>query len=99
MQENWDRIDATERKQRILRQSVKDLKESKGVFSELINDADDAIEVWDNLKEQLDDGETVYDPSKKRKRSPEPKGFRKKAKKSKIRYVLYISLHTCSSAT
>ena len=47
---------------------------------------EDTIEVWDKLKEDLDDGITVYAPSdksKKRKRLAEPKGSRKKPKKSK----------------
>ncbi|PBP27375.1 hypothetical protein BUE80_DR001561 [Diplocarpon rosae] len=82
MKDDWDRLDTIEKEQSSLRQSVKDLKESKGVFSELINDADDAIEVWDKLKELSEDGETVYDPSKKRKRDVEPNKPWKKAKKS-----------------
>ena len=83
MAEDWDKLDAIEKELRERRQNVKDLKESKGVFTELINDAEEAMDVWDKLKEQLEDGETVYDPSKKRKRSAEPKQSRKKAKKAK----------------
>ncbi|PVH88572.1 hypothetical protein DL98DRAFT_580964 [Cadophora sp. DSE1049] len=83
MAEDWDKLDAIEKELRQHRQNVKDLKESKGVFTELINDAEEAMDVWDKLKEQLEDGETVYDPSKKRKRSTEPKQSRKKGKKAK----------------
>ncbi|KAK0126069.1 hypothetical protein ONS95_007689 [Cadophora gregata] len=83
MAEDWDKLDAIEKELRQHRQNVKDLKESKGVFAELINDAEEAMDVWEKLKEELEDGETVYDPSKKRKRSVEPKKPRKKAKKSR----------------
>ncbi|KAH7416967.1 Dynamin family-domain-containing protein [Cadophora sp. MPI-SDFR-AT-0126] len=83
MAEDWDKLDAIEKALRQHRQNVKDLKESKGVFTELINDAEEALEVWEKLKEQLEDGQTVYDPSKKRKRAAEPKKSRKKAKKAK----------------
>ncbi|KAG4443740.1 hypothetical protein IFR05_000829 [Cadophora sp. M221] len=83
MSEDWDKIDAIEKELKGHKQEVKDLKESKGVFTELINDAEEGIERWEKLKDQLDDGETVYDPSKKRKRSAELKKSRKKAKKSR----------------
>ncbi|KAH6709607.1 Dynamin family-domain-containing protein [Leptodontidium sp. MPI-SDFR-AT-0119] len=83
MSEDWDKIDAIEKELKGHKQEVKDLKESKGVFTELINDAEEGIELWEKLKDQLEDGETVYDPSKKRKRSAEPKKSRKKAKKSR----------------
>lgn len=85
MSEDWDKIDAIEKELKGHKQEVKDLKESKGVFTELINDAEEGIELWEKLKDQLEDGETVYDPSKKRKRSAEPKKSRKKAKKSRSR--------------
>ncbi|KAH7364551.1 putative GTPase SLIP-GC [Rhexocercosporidium sp. MPI-PUGE-AT-0058] len=81
MSEDWDKIDEIEKELRGHNRNLKDLKESKGVFTELINDAEEGIELWEKLKDQLDDGETVYDPSKKRKRSAELKKSRKKAKK------------------
>lgn len=104
MSEDWDRLDTIEKELRGHRQNVKDLKESKGVYTELINDAEEGIELWENLKDKLDDGETVYDPSKKRKRSAEPKKSCKKAKKSRSRSVysmvpLFILYHPINPIT
>ena len=82
---DWEKIDTLGREQRDLRRTIGDLKESKGVFTELLNDADDAIEIWDKLKDELEDGKEVWAPSddsKKRKRSAEPKKPRKKSKRS-----------------
>ncbi|CZT47980.1 uncharacterized protein RSE6_08614 [Rhynchosporium secalis] len=84
MCEDWETIDTIDKELRAHRQNIKDLKESKGVSSELINDAEESLEQWEKLKERLDDGETVYQPSKKRKRSAELKNkSRKKAKKAR----------------
>ncbi|KAL2065059.1 hypothetical protein VTL71DRAFT_4199 [Oculimacula yallundae] len=83
MSEDWEKIDSIDKELRAHAKNVKDLRESKGVFAELINDAEEGIELWEKLKDQLDDGETVYRPSKKRKRSAEPKKPRKKSKKSR----------------
>jgi hypothetical protein len=85
MSADWQTIDQLEKEQRVLKQSAKDLRESKAVYTELISDADDAIDVWDKLKDELEDGKTVFAPSdatKKRKRSAEPLRSRKKSKTS-----------------
>jgi hypothetical protein len=82
---DWEKIDALGREQRDLKRTIGDLKESKGVFTELLNDADDAIEIWDKLEDELEDGKEVWAPSddsKKRNRSAEPKKPRKKSKMS-----------------
>jgi len=84
---DWQRIDELEKEQRDLKQSIKDLRESKGVYTEIINDADDSMEVWDNLRNDFDDGKTVFAPTdalKKRKRSMKLSSkSRKKAKTSR----------------
>jgi hypothetical protein len=85
MAEDWEKIDELEKEQRALKNSVKDLKELKGVYTELINDAEDGMEVWEKLKNELEDGNEVFAPSyssKKRKRSAESPKSRKKSKKS-----------------
>jgi hypothetical protein len=83
-EEKWDRIAEIEKK-RDIKQSVKDLRESKAVYGELINNAEEAIEEWEKLKDDGEDGKSVWAPnlSKKRKRSTEPKQARKKSKSSK----------------
>ncbi|TVY91113.1 Nuclear GTPase SLIP-GC [Lachnellula willkommii] len=83
MAADWERMDAIDKSLATLKQNIKDLGDSRAVYGAVINDADDAIEVWE---EQAEGGETVWAPidaSKKRKRSTEPKESRKKSKTSK----------------
>ena len=44
---DWEKIDALSREQRELKRIMGELKESKDVYTELINDADDAIKICD----------------------------------------------------
>ena len=61
------------------------MKESKSVYSELMNDADDQLEVWDGLKEELEEGKTVFAPTAKSSgRKRKAKGSRKLQKKRRI---------------
>jgi hypothetical protein len=57
-----------------------EIKESGAVYLGVMNEADDAIEIWEKLKEDLEDGKNVFAPSdksnKKRKRSAGPKDSR-----------------------
>lgn len=46
-----------------MQKQLNDLKESKGVYTEIMDDADDQLEIWDKLKNELDDGKTVYAPT------------------------------------
>ncbi len=59
----WDEIDALIKKQKVLSKELDALKDSKAVYSEVINDADEQIEVWEGLKEDIEDGKTVFAPS------------------------------------
>lgn len=96
MAADWEKIDELEKKQRTLKELLSELKESKSVYTEVMNGADDAIEDWDKLKDALDAGETVYPPggaSKKRKRSAEPSKSRKKSK------ALHSKLYLCSCSS
>ena len=52
------------------RKELEELKDSKSIFEEIMNDADEQIEVWESLDGKLEDGKTVYRPkaaAKKRK--------------------------------
>jgi hypothetical protein len=86
MAEDWEKIDELEKEQRALKNSVKDLKEMKSIYTELISDAEDGMGVWEKLKNELEDGNEVFAPSdssKKRKRPAESPKSRKKSKKSR----------------
>jgi chromosome segregation ATPase len=85
MSEDWAKIDDIDGKIRGLKKSLKELRDSRGLYSELVNDADDEIEKWESLKDDLEDGKEVWPPSdksKKRKRSAEPGQRAKKSKRS-----------------
>lgn len=83
MAADWQKIDELEKEQRAIKEQIKELKEFKGVHQELINDSDDALEQWEQFKDQVENGEIVYAPSadlKKRKRSHADGKSRKKAR-------------------
>jgi hypothetical protein len=88
MAEDYAKIDEIEKKMRVLREKTSELRESKAVYGEMLDDADDAIDVWDDLRSAVEDGKTVFAPkdkqtSPKRKRSSTPKKSRKKQKKDR----------------
>lgn len=72
MADCWEKIDDFSKKQKSLATELNELKETKELLGATLNDADDQIEVWEELKESVEDGETVFAPkskpsSKKRK--------------------------------
>jgi chromosome segregation ATPase len=81
MSSKWDKSDQIESDQKRLKKQLTELKESKAVYGEVLSDTDDQIEVWDKLRDDLEDGKTVYTPvqrSKKRKNSRKSSTQRKK---------------------
>jgi chromosome segregation ATPase len=84
MSSKWDKFDQIERDQKRLKTELQKLKESKAVYGEVLSNTDDELEVWDRLREDLEDGNTIYAPSdkpKKRKRSGGSGKSRKKRSK------------------
>lgn len=67
---DWEKIDEIEKQVRELKQSTKDLKDSRAVYLEVMNDCEEQIEVWEELKDKVEAGKKVWAPeiSKKRKR-------------------------------
>ena len=68
-----------------LQTKMSTLKETKVDTSTVMENADEEIEVWEKLQEQLNEGQTVYKPntqsrSKKRKRTDKKSASRKKSK-------------------
>ncbi|KAL8795726.1 MAG: hypothetical protein Q9195_001777 [Heterodermia aff. obscurata] len=52
------------------KEELEELKNSKSVYDDILNNADEQIEVWEGLEGKLEDGKTVYKPkasTKKRK--------------------------------
>lgn len=61
----WAEVDKLGKQIKALNKQLDEAKESKTVYTEIMNDADDELEVWDGLKEDLESGKTIYAPSKK----------------------------------
>lgn len=86
MADHWAESDKLSTEKKELEQRVKDLKESKAVYSEVFDDADEKLEIWEAIQGQFEKGETVYAPSekpsknKKRQHSESPRKQRKKRK-------------------
>jgi hypothetical protein len=68
-----------------LQDSIKNFRESKEVYKGIYDDAEDELEIWETLREDADDGKTVYAPkpkSEKRKRSSSATKQRKRHQRS-----------------
>ena len=75
MAPSWAEIDELSKKQKSMKKQLEETKDSKAVYGEVMNDVDEQIEVWDALKEKLDEGEQVF--------APKPKGAQKRKTGSK----------------
>lgn len=83
MKSSWVEMEGLVKEQRTSKKRVEELQDSKAVYGEVINDADDQIEAWESLKEDIESGETVYPPkptksSSKRKKTAEDTQSKKK---------------------
>ncbi|CAD6446372.1 e1e59874-7bcb-4b1c-a282-67f13334c37c [Sclerotinia trifoliorum] len=86
MAEDYAMIDQIDKQIDELNAKIADLKGNIDVYSGVYNDADESLDIWDDLRRDLDAGEAVYAPkakpekSPKRKRSPSSRKSRKKMK-------------------
>ncbi|KAJ4989063.1 tat pathway signal sequence [Stagonosporopsis vannaccii] len=86
-----DQVQALDEQQTELEQEIKatqnkveDLKESQQVYQQAAREAGDAIELWEELKDQYDDGKQVYAPAPriaKRKKNESTEKSRKRHQK------------------
>ncbi|KAL9637881.1 MAG: hypothetical protein Q9164_001922 [Protoblastenia rupestris] len=84
---SWDEVDRLSAKQKSLKKQLEEMKETKTVYEEVANDADEQIEVWESLRESVGDGKVVFAPkpdsaTKKRKGSSKEKIMKKRRKTS-----------------
>ena len=87
LSELWNQCDKLSEKRKYLKKELEGLKETRGDFTLAMEAADEELDVWEKLKDDLEDGKTVYAPSlnskgneKKRKR-----GRPKKTPAKKVR--------------
>jgi GTPase SAR1 family protein len=80
----WNKCDELSKKKQSLKKELEELKEIKGDYARAMEAADEELEVWEKLKDDFDDGKTVYAPAlktkgsaKKRKRGTSKKPSKK----------------------
>jgi hypothetical protein len=66
--ELWNKCDDLSKKKRALKKELDRLKETKSNYSQVMEAADEELEIWEKLKDDFDDGKTVYPPTLKKKR-------------------------------
>ena len=84
---SWDEIDRLAGMQKKLKERLEEMKETRDVYEEVANDADEQIEVWEKLRESVAKGNVVFTPepkssAQKRKRSSKEMPCKKKRKRS-----------------
>ena len=81
----WDEVDEQKKVQEKLKKTLADLKDSKGVYGEILHDCDNQLELWDDLRDKIEDGRTVYTPSTKKRKAPtRNKSSKKRTKTSRL---------------
>ena len=60
-----------------------ELRESKAVYGQAMEEVDEQLEVWEALKEAMEDGKTVYDPGSGSKKDKKRKRESSKEKRPK----------------
>ena len=81
MGQSWQQIDELNGRQKSLETKIKDIRETSEILNETFKHADEQLEVWEVLKDSLEDGNTVFAPKKsagkKRKNNSSPKRRKK----------------------
>lgn len=81
MSQSWQQIDRLNKKQKSLETEIKHIRETSEILNENFNHADEQLEIWEGLRDLLEDGNTVFAPnesaSKKRKKNNSLKGRKK----------------------
>lgn len=87
MGDSWLEKEEFSKKIKSLTQELDEMKESRIVYIETYNDADDCIEEWEVLKSSIQDGKTCFAPKakglKKKRKGKTNQGARKKQRRSK----------------
>ncbi len=82
MEPDWDQLEELVKKTKSMKKQMDEMKDTKAVYGESLNDIDEQIEIWDGLKEKSEDGKTVFPPrsksaGKKRKGNSKDKARKK----------------------
>ena len=87
MEPDWEELEKLVKKIKSMKKQMDEMKDTKAVYGETMNDIDEQVEIWDGLKEKFEGGKTVFPPKsksagRKRKGSSNDKA-RKKQRKTK----------------
>ncbi|KAL8946392.1 MAG: hypothetical protein Q9222_007207 [Ikaeria aurantiellina] len=81
----WEKLDGLVKTQKTLEKELEKIKDTRSMYTEVMNDTDDQLEIWEALSEEAEAGKDVFPPrvsgSKKRK-SEEKLSSRKKQRRS-----------------
>lgn len=85
MEPEWEELEKLGKRTKSMKKQMDELKDTKAVYGESMNDIDEQIEIWDGLKENLEGGNPVFPPKpkaagKKRKGSSKDKSRKKQRK-------------------
>ena len=76
MASSWAEIDELSKKRKAMTTEMEELKDTKAMYGETLNDIDEHLEEWEALKEKLDNGEPLV--------APKPKGAKKRNIRGKV---------------
>ena len=65
MEPDWEELEKLGKQTKSMKKQMDEMKDTKAVYGESMNDIDEQIEIWDGLKEKLEDGKTVFPPKSK----------------------------------
>ena len=83
MAPSWEEMDSLVTKQRSIKKQLEELKESKQVYGDVVNEVDEQIEVWEGLNEKVEVGKTAYAPKVKISKKRKLNGTEKPRKRSR----------------
>jgi hypothetical protein len=69
-----------------LEDKFEELKDSKQVYTIAINEATDDMEIWETLKDELNDGNTVYAPAQKKNKRKKGGSDKQSRKRRRAQY-------------
>ncbi|KAL9601801.1 MAG: hypothetical protein Q9219_002291 [cf. Caloplaca sp. 3 TL-2023] len=84
---SWEKLDGLTARAKDLEKQLKELRETKSVYDEVADDAEEQIEVWETLEESVRNGKVAYPPKPKsssKKRKLANKDRPSKSKKRKL---------------
>ena len=64
----WTQMDEYSNEQDLLKRELTNLQDEKAAFGQIMTDRNEEVETWEQLRDKVEDGETVYAPIKSQKR-------------------------------